>query len=92
MAFTESQLRDSYTDVKSQILHYRQTSLKQVCIHRNLSFKILDHIVWGYTLLSEMYLCLFINLRILAEDDKGIPLASLHSVVENIMAVIQSWY
>lgn len=90
MAFTESQLRDSYTDVKSQILHYRQTSLKQVCIHRNLSFKILDHKVWG--LLSEMYSCLFINLRMLAEDDKGIPLASLHSVVENIMAVIQSWY
>lgn len=41
-----------------------------------------------------MYLGLFIDLRILAEDDKGIPLASwrLRSVVENIMAVIQSWY
>lgn len=84
MAFTEFQLRDSYTHVNSQILHYRQTSLKQVCLYRNLSFIVLDHIVWGHTSLSEMYLCLFIDLRILAEDDKDIPLASwsLCSIVE----------
>lgn len=60
MAFTESLLRDLYTDVNAQILHYRQTALKLVYINRNTSFKILDVIVSGYTLLSGVLLSMWL--------------------------------
>lgn len=52
MAFTEPLFRNSYTDVNAWILHYRQTAFKLVCIYRNTSFKTLDVIVSGYTLVS----------------------------------------
>lgn len=59
--------------------------------------EILKYLITSFeaTLYYQRYArVLFTDLRILAKDDKGIPLASwsLCSIVENTTAAIQSWY